>query len=272
MAIYIKGFDMKYALLSILLCGVISSTQADVILKDLFDFGGLGVGGSTDGQINGGFNIIGSDGTAVEDSGRGKATISNAPNGSQYGILSAGTVSMGGEPTLRTRWNITDSSLKNNAESLVFTWQLGTDLETSPSIALVLDVQNSEIYILSSGNTNGNEQIDVSFGATNDVFSVVTEFTLDRYNVAGSDDLKQRISNAPISFGDKWASSSPAMDNIYVGAYVNGKAANGLVVEFDSVTVETIPEPAVISLIGIFGAGIIFSRRIFGRKKGDPDA
>ncbi len=57
-----------------------------------------------------------------------------------------------------------------------------------------------------------------------------------------------------------------------MGAYVNGRSANGLVVEFDSVTLEAIPEPAVISLIGIVGDGMIFSRRIFGRKKSDSDA
>ena len=169
---------------------------------------------------------------------------------------------------MKTTWVITDSSLKNNAESLVFTWQLGTDLETSAAVALVLDVQTSEVYLMTSGNTNAIVEVDVNFGATNDTFVVITEFTLDNYSVAGLGDLKDR-SDSQVVFGDSWA--SPPETDIYVGAYVNAKAANGLVVEFGSVKVETIPEPAVISLIGLFGGGMIFSRRIFGRKKSDSN-
>jgi len=41
---------------------------------------------------------------------------------------------------------------------------------------------------------------------------------------------------------------------------------------YDDFTVSAIPEPAVLSLIGIFGGGMIFCRRIFGRKKSGSDA
>lgn len=262
---------MKKRIASLVLIFAVGACQADIILRDLFDSGNLATYFMTGGQTNGGFNIIGSGGSALEDGSSGKATISNAPNGSPFGILSAGTVSLGGAPKLKTTWIITDSSLKDNAESLVFTWQLGTDLETSPAVALVLDAQNSEAYLLTTGNTNGIAEIDFSFGATNDAFAVVTELSLDRYDVAGTGALKTRSESEPIAFGAEWASGSPALENIYVGAYVNGKSNNGLVVEFDSVTVETIPEPAVISLISLAGGGMIFYRRIFSARKKNTD-
>lgn len=252
-----------------MLCGLLFTAQADVILKDLFDDGTLATFSATGGQVNGGFDIIGSGGAAIEDGVENKVRISNAPSGSQYGILSSGTVSLGGAPRLRTTWEITDSSLKNNAESLVFTWQLSTNLATSPVIALVLDVQNNEVYLMTSGNTNQNVEIDVSFGATNDVFSVVTEFSLESYNVEGSGALEERNVNIPIAFGLPWSSGAPDLDNFHVGVYVNGKSSNGLVVEIDSVTVETIPEPAVISLISLFGGGMLISKRVFSGKPSD---
>lgn len=113
-------------------------------------------------------------------------------------------------------------------------------------------------------------EIDVSFGATNDAFAVVTEFSLSDYAITADGDLQDR-SNGPFGYTDDWRFGAPPQNDIYVGAYVNAKSNDGLVVEFDSVTVETIPEPAVISLIAMFGGGMFFSRRIFGRKKADID-
>lgn len=257
---------MKMQLMAVLMSGIMigSMARADLLLQDFFDDGNL----ATSSQTNGGFSIIGSGGQAIEDGSAEKLRISNAANGSQYGVISLNKVSLGSEQTLRTTWVITDSSLKNNAESLVFTWQLGSGaIETSPNIALVLDVsdgvENGSATVLLNGSTNHTESISADFGQVNDAFTVEMSFNSSEFSFLANENQTKEVRFFSGNRG--WLSSSPAVDDIYLSAYVNGKASNGLVVEFDSVTVEAIPEPVAITLVGSFGVGMLFIRRWFGK-------
>lgn len=253
---------MKKILLFSLIVGFACGVEADLLLRDLFDDGNLGTTGAGDGQLNGGFNVIGSGGIATETANR--ATLANAPTGSKFGILSGGTFSLGSFEGIKTTWVVTDSSLKNNAESLVLTWQAGSDFENTPAVALILDLTTSDptARFEINGLVATNLNMSASFGATNDIFSIVATFTPASYGVGGSGSLKEP-GGATLDFSNTW--TTPGLDSIRVGAYVNGRGNDGLVVEFDSVTVEAIPEPAVATLIFLSGGGILLIRRLIHR-------
>jgi hypothetical protein len=266
-----EGHIVKKLLFITAFLGFALTGKADPILQDFFDDGVV----ETSDQFNGGFYVSGSGGSALEAGN--KLQLSNAQNGSTYGVLSTNkfswTPATPGADTLRTTWVVTDSDLKAKTSLLTFTWQSQDDFNGTPAISLVLDLLNTNATLNVDGSQVGDEiLLDVDFGGSSQAFTVVAEFSVNSMRLIGYDALKDRSKDfLDVSFASGWG-SFPTFNNIRLGASVNAKSNDGLVVEFDSVTVEAIPEPAVISLISLFGGGMIFSRRIFGRKKSDSNA
>jgi hypothetical protein len=255
---------MKFITVFLVTLVVGMNAAAVIVLEDPFDTGNLAT--FTNG-VNGGFTVIGSGGVAEEEGDI--ARISNAQNGTDFGILSTGTFSLSGADELKTTWIISDSDLKNNAKSLTFVWQQEAVLNaTDPELSLILDLDTEDAYFLRDGTVVTNDSLEATFGMVGDAFVVAATFSLTGGDVGGSGALQNGgPPSTDLNLGALWGGSAPTLANLHVGAFANGKGNNAMVIEFDSVTVETIPEPAVISLIGLFGGGMIFSRRIFGRKK-----
>ena len=230
--------------------------------------------GTAPGGNNGGFYTVrsGTGGSVAEASGA--AQITSAPKKDDInGMLSTNTVSLSGTgaTTLITTWDIDSSELKAKSSSLTFTWQTADDL-AAPEIGVVLDLinTNSYLYIGDTNSVLGSIDLSDGFGDPGEAFSLVATFTSGAFLIEGSGSLRSGT-GAVLSFGQSWASPRSFGEEYRVGALVNANGNAGLAVNIGSVVVEAIPEPAVASLIGIFGGGMIFYRRIFGKKKPDAD-
>jgi len=265
---------MRHIFVMMLLLCCASTASADPLLADLFNNNIL----ATSTQLNGGFYIIGSGSGNVLEAG-GVASITNSANKNDtYGILSSNTVSMSsiaGATTMITRWEASNSDLKDKASLMAYTWQTADSLTDTPSISVIIDMNNTNIslYIGDSDISLGSIELSADFGAPGDAFSLVATFTSGNFIVSGEGDLVKKDGvSGDILFHGSWGVTPRSFEDYHLGAVVTAKGNNGLIVNLDSVTVDAIPEPAVISLIGIFGGGMIFSRRIFGRKKSDSDA
>lgn len=259
---------MKYVTI-LIIAAIGVSAAADVVLLDPFTDGNLATAAN---GINGGFTVIGGGGTAEETNN--VVRISNAPNSTEYGLLSTNTVSLGGMTALTTTWVISDSYLKKNGvKTMAFTWQTdGSGFDGAAEVALVLDLTETNAQFYVNGSSEGIPQgLHVNFGSDGDAFTVATYFSSVSYIADGTDDLK-KSDGGELNFGAPWGTAPSTLDNLHVGVFVNAQSQNGLVIEIDSVTVETVPEPAVISLIGLAGGSMIFYRRISNRrKKSEPE-
>lgn len=267
---------MKFGAVFVLVLSVALGGRADLLLQDNYDNNSLETFDPSD--IRGGFNGQSSSGTpgiiAVE-SGT-VAQISNASNQNDFrGILSnqaSGWSTAGGnDHTLVTTWHISSSVLKDKASSMMLTWQTDPNLTTTAEIGVMLDLNNSTAYLF-SGSTNNNlgfeVSLDAAFGDPGQAFTITVTFTDATFNVQASDGVF--ADNETNLFGS-WANSNIAnvfsgrssSADYYLGAFVQAKGTNGLVVDVDYTTMEAIPEPAILGLIGLFGGGIIMIRRIF---------
>ena len=263
---------MKQLFLLAVLLGWALPGLADVILLDPFDDGNLG---TAPGGINGGFFEVTSGGGSVTEAS-GQAQITSASNQNDVnGMLSTNTVSLSGAPgatTLKTTWVVDSSTLKANSSSLTFTWQTSGSL-SAPEIGVMLDLinTNASLYIGDTNTVLGSIELSDGFGDPGQAFSLVATFTSGTFLIEGSNTLRSS-SDDVLSFGGNWASARSFGEAYHVGALVNANGTSGLVVNIGSVKVEAIPEPAVVSLIGLCGGGMIFYRRIFGKKNPDHAA
>lgn len=265
---------MKYVITVITALTVVNSF-ADVILSDSFSNGDLAT--YTNG-VSGGFYIIGSgsgEATEVDDVVR----VTNSSNKNDtYGILSSNTVSLTSVPgatSLVTRWEVTDSDLKDKTSLMAFTWQTSDMLTDTPDIAVVLDLNNTNASLFVGGDTNSlaDIELEANFGAPGDAFSLTATFTSSGFVVVGEGELTAKSgSPGDILFAGSWGVSPKSFEGYHVGATVKAKGTNGLIVDLESVTVDAIPEPAVIGLIGLGGGSMLFYRRITKRNKSDSEA
>jgi hypothetical protein len=264
---------MKKAIILLFVGAIAMAGHASLLMEDQFTDGVLG----TSAQLNGGFSIVGSGGTTTEapsgDSTENWIQIANAPNESSYGILGANTFNWdseaAGQEILRTTWVISDSYLKSKVQTLSFSWNDASDTDfSSPAILLELDLVTTNATLFNNTTEVGTIDLDIGFGGDGEFFTVVAEFSANAARLQGEGSLKERDAT-PLEEtfsvpGATWALPEFS-GGLKVGAEVVAKANNGLIVEFESVKVEAIPEPAVMTFITIFGFGLIFGRRIFAR-------
>ncbi len=108
-----------------------------------------------------------------------------------------------------------------------------------------------------------------------DGFVLTTTFNSDGYTIKGTGLSTDGLDTITLE-GD-WSEASESYTDLFadsyrIGTLINGQNPGAASFDVGSVRVEAIPEPAVISLIGLFGGGMIFFNRIYGRKKPDSDA
>jgi hypothetical protein len=260
---------MKRLMVCAILLGWTLPGLAEVILSDPFANDNLG---TAPAGTNGGFFAVSSGGGSVTET-NGEAQITSAPiKDDVNGMLSSNTVSLSDAPgatTLKTTWNVAGSDLKAKSSSLTFTWQT-TDSLAAPDIGVILDLNNTNAYLYIGDTTNVFGEIELSdgFGDPGQAFSLVATFTSGAFLIEGGGTLKSGSEDV-LSFGGSWPSTRSFGEEYHIGALVNANGKDGLVVRIGSVEVEAIPEPAVVSLIGLCGGGMIFYRRIFGRKNPD---
>lgn len=264
-------------LLLLVLGGIAVATRGDILLEDNYNNGVLGTFLASD--TLGGFNETSSDNsTGFTTESDSSARISSASNKNDFrGFLSNnkwGWASTGANHTLKTTWNISSSDLKDKASHMALVWQLDSGVSTAPEIGVMIDMNNTNAYMF-SGSTNNHLgfaiDLNPNFGAPGEAFSIEVIFTETAFHISGSNGL---FEGDEFFLGD-WADSSLtdaetfysrySENDYYLGALVQGKGKEGLVVEVDSVTMEAIPEPAVITLIGLFGGGLIVLRRQFSK-------
>jgi len=265
---------MKTLTVGIAVMSFAALTQADPIFFDTFDNNDLATGSGP--SINAGFKEIDNDsagqsGSVIES--EYVAVLTSGTTKNVYGMLSLTAVPLSNPGGVETSWDMEGYSLKNNAGYLAFTWQTSAAYDATPELGILLNMTNGQITVTSNGelvDDSQNFDVNIFAGSTNGFRLVVTHtpdslaFRAD-VNDSGSED---------ISFYSDWSSSSPFKSGqvYHHGAFVNGEGNGAVTAAVDFVVTVPIPEPAVISLISLFGGGMIFSRRIFGRKKSDSNA
>ena len=261
---------MKPHVLISIVAGLAFSSVADLtLLDDAFDNGVLGTGG-----VNGGFGVVGSGTGNVTEEAGGFAQITSSSNQNDVkGMLSSGTVSLSGDPgetAIKTRWVISNSDLKAKSSSLAFVWQTDSDITATPEIGVMLDLVNSNatLYVDNPGNVLGSIELHPDFGGSGDAFTLTAIFYEETFEVRGSNSLRQKNADNLFLAGN-WGEGPGSTrdfstDDYHVGALVNANGTAGIVVDATQVTVEAIPEPAVITMIGLFGSGFLVAHRLFG--------
>lgn len=255
---------MKTGLLVLLVMGgIASSAQGSILLADLFDNNDL----ATANQFKGGYYDQGAGSGEVAESGT-VAQISNSSNKNDFfGMLSSNSVASSTitpETQIRTTWVISDSYLKAKTSSLIFTWQTSDVFTLTPEFGVIVDLNNQTLSMFANSTNNILDSVvlDPTFGDDGDFFSLTATFSETGFEVRGSDDLKSAAPSNPL-LASTWGASLSNTDEYRAGVFVNAIGQNGLIVDVDSITIEAIPEPAVLGLITVFGGGIILFRRLF---------
>lgn len=249
--------------------GLVIMAQADPVFYDTFDNNDLATGSGP--SVNAGFFEIdnsgpGNAGSVTEIDGA--AVLTSGATKNIYGMLSSNSVPLATPGGIETTWRVEGYNLKDNAAYLAFTWQQDSSYDDTPELRILLNMTNGQITVTSNGelvDDTHNFDVDIFAGATNS-FSLVVSHAPDtlafnsEVNGSGLDD---------ISFFHEWSLSSPLKsgEEYHHGAFVNGEGNGAITAAIDYVVTVPIPEPAVASLIGLFGGGMIFYRRILGRKK-----
>jgi hypothetical protein len=252
---------------------LVLSAQADPIFYDDFEDGALATGGA--GTVNAGFFEIDNGGPgqagSVEETG-GVARLSSGSTKNVYGMLSATSVSLASPEGVRSTGNVVGYSLKDSISYMAFNFQTSSSYDDTPEVQVLLNMTNGQVTVTSDGvEVAPGGSFDVNLFAGEESFSIVLEYTPDQLEFVA--DFKDN-GLTDITFVSGWNSGiSPlkAATTYHHGIFVNGEGNSAVVADVGDILTEPIPEPAVISLIGIFGGGMIFSRRIFGRKRADID-
>ncbi|RKX41889.1 MAG: hypothetical protein DRP64_10700 [Verrucomicrobia bacterium] len=247
---------------------LVASGSADVFLEDLFDDGNL----ATSLQLNGGFyevdNGLSKDGFSGETNGN--ARLVNGTQKNITGLISSNRVDLSSGSI--TRWDIRDYEISNVSSYIAVTWQTSTDYTMYPELSIIADLEGNGITFLADGtNTLGHQDLTLGFD-DHSGFSLLSTFDSDGYTIAGFGiQLNGETTQTNIVFSGNWSGSQKTYidlfkDSYSIGVFVNGQNNGAASFNIEAVSVEPIPEPAVIGLIGIFGGGIILSHRIFGQK------
>ncbi|MDF7801599.1 hypothetical protein P4C99_19130 [Pontiellaceae bacterium B1224] len=250
-----------------LLVGMVSAIQAGVVLEDSFNDGVL----ATSQELNGGFYEV-SDSAPKDlfsDEVDGVARLRNGSQPNLTGLLSSNTVTL--LPGSVTTWSVRDYAISSASSYFAMTWQVTDAVATE--LSLVADLTGGG-FLFYQGGTNllAQENVTLAF-SDSDGFSLSASFDEEGYTIEGISMNVANVGNTNVTYSATWAEVGLAYDDLFfddyhVGAHVSGSNDAGDSFNIESVTVDSvvIPEPAVLSLIGIFGGGFVFCRRLFGRK------
>jgi hypothetical protein len=252
----------------------------DVVLRDRFDDGTLATAPEATGNINGGFyevtNDSGKDGASFEDSGRAVVVNGSTPN--ITGILSSGTVDMSLGAV--TAWDIRGYDLAANSSYMALVWQTENDFTDQPKLSLRFDLINDRISFYANDIELEFAALDIAFSDLNG-FSAISEFTPSGYVIGGYGiDPEGASGETNIVFSGTWGAGSLSFSELFsteyhIGSMVNGKGNANVYFGIDEVSVDAIPEPAVLGLIVLFGSCLFGANRVFRseptvRKRQDP--
>jgi hypothetical protein len=247
-----------------LLAGMVSVIRADVVLQDFFTDGVLG----TSLELNGGFYEVSDDESkdlsSYEDGGT--ARLLNGSETNLTGLISLNTATF--LPGSVTTWTIHDYSISSASSYFAVTWEATDALRTE--LSLVADLQGDGLLFYNGGtNLLAQENLTLAFDDA-DGFSFVASFDEVGYTLEGISLNVANVGNTNVSFSATWDEVGLAYDDLFfgdyhVGAYVSGADASGDSFNIEGVTVDSIaiPEPGVLSLMGLFGGGIFMIRRLY---------
>ena len=259
---------MKLLIISLMSVSLASTGFADLLLDDQFDNDNL----RTSNQFKGGYYTQGQGNGSVSESGTIATLSSSANKNNFYGMLSSNTVSASSitpSTPVSTTWIISNSNLKAKTSSLIFTWQKASELTLSPEFGVLVDLNNQTLNMFANTTNNilDTVQLHVDFGQTNDAFRLTAIFNQGNFEVYGEGALlKGGKSFLDPLLTRTWGDNAPVSGDEYrAGVFVQANGKDGLVVDVDRITIAAIPEPAVISFIGLFGGGLLVCRRIFCR-------
>jgi hypothetical protein len=253
--------------------GLSLSLQAELVMKDLFDNGDLSTAASTEQQINGGFKRIGAfvgDGTASEQGG--VAQLENDGFFSQYGILSLNSVDLANPDESTTTWMLKQYALKTKVNAFSLTWQSQSSYTDYPQARVEIDLVAETLAFIVNEQELGSVQIDNEFGNGETSFEIMAVFTDSSFSITASNGL-DLASGGPVELTGDWLDGSGTDqrgalgEEMYLGTVIDAELfGTGLEMDVDSITVDAIPEPTVIALLGIYGGGLLFYRRIVARR------
>ena len=257
---------MKSRFLFILSLGAAFIARGDLLLQDFFDNNNL----PTANEPTGGYYAQGSGNGSVVESGTVATLSSSANKNDYYGMLSSNSVSASAiTPTtpVRTSWYVSNSDLKAKTSSLIFTWQTSDTLTLTPEFGVLVDLNNQTLNMFANTTNNILDSVllDADFGDSGDTFELTAIFTETGFEVVGSESLlKGGLPASPPLLAASWGFSISEADEYRAGVFVQANGNDGLVVDVDRITIESIPEPAVVTLIALSGGALLVSRRIFG--------
>lgn len=260
----------KLILSSLLLSISMLNCHADFLIFDDFDNANLATGGIN--AINGGFYEV-DNGTQNPGSASESGSIVSLNDGQNqniYGILSNEAVDFGAFNSVTTRWTVTQYSIKNKSSYMAFTWQTNSAYTSTPELQVTINLETQELVLESGDGVDlGKVDIDPAFGLTDSSFELTAVFTESDFTIRGSGGLKD-VTLEPVNLTRTWAEVGKSHPNVVdgglqIGTLLNANGNGGLLADVGLVTVEAIPEPAVIAFIGIFGGGLLVARRWFGQ-------
>ena len=260
-------------ILIITLVGLASASQSEILLQDYFLDGNLG----TSAELNGGFYEISNgedkDGTSFEASG--VAEIVNGTKKNITGIVSTNKVTFDPQKKLITTWTISNYSIPNQTKYIAVAWQTADGFTHYPELEILTDLETKRITFSADGtNEIGHLDLDLSFEDL-DGFTLISEFDSTGYLIQGFGvNLAGGVGETNIIFSGNWSGAKKtyeeiSIDQYRIGAFVNGQLNGQFSYSIEDVSVESIPEPAVIGLIGAFGCGMLAWRRIFRQPPGE---
>ncbi|MEE9367894.1 MAG: hypothetical protein V3V05_03415 [Pontiella sp.] len=186
-------------------------------------------------------------------------------------MISSNTVNL--LPGSVTTWEIRDYDISNVSSYIAVTWQKDANYTPYPELSIIADLTGSGITFLENGtNVIGHQDLSLDFDDFSG-FSLISTFNETGYSISGIGvNLTGGIGKTNVIFAGNWNGAEKSytdifLDDYLLGALVNGQNNGAASYNIESVSVNVIPEPAVISLIGFSGLTLIFMNRFSSRKK-----
>ena len=260
---------MKSGLFVFLVLGLTTVGHAKIVLRDYFDNDDLATAPAST-NVAGGFyevdNGVNKDGFSEEIGGY--ARLVNGTKKNITGLISSNTVNLLSSSV--TTWNIRDYDISNVSSYIGMTWQTDAGYTPYPELSIIADLTGNGLTFFENGtNTIGHQNLTLAFEDFSG-FSLISSFNETSYSISGIGiNLDGGLGETNVIFSGNWVGAEKSyadllLDDYHLGAFVNGQNNEAASYNIESVSVDVIPEPTVMALIGLFGGGLLVSRRIFG--------
>jgi len=260
--------NLKKWMIMTLVLGMVSVAQAAIILEDFFDNNDLATALMPPNTAGGFYEVDnGQPKSGTSDEMDGKARLINGTSKNITGLLSNTKVNLG--PSSITTWAIRNYDISNVSSYIAVTWQTSDTYTDYPELSIVADLEGNGISFLENGtNTIDHQDLTLDFNDFNG-FSLIATFSETSYLIQGvSLNLGGEIGDTNVVFSGNWSGAEQSYNDLHqadyhIGALVNGKNNSAASYDIETVSVVTIPEPAVITLVSLFGIGFIGLHRLF---------